>query len=234
MDNQHINELEKIMDERIALITKWYYENNWEDEISDVVEVNDNSDDCSGPIFDDAGEVHNLFCDDILNSNDQHGFATACAKGMITLEESALANHILKHAQTKQCETSDIDKIINYVLTKHNNTKDQMCLIFCPHDLYDQLNKKCQDDNKIKIRRLEKLSTQIIFVGYKSVRWTRNTGCTLDIEDYKSHVCRHHQYLYRIKHINGSKIDFRIRSQNKYELIHPDHVRVYNLRKPNN
>lgn len=220
------------MDERIALITKWYYENNWEEEISDVVEVNEKSDDCSGQIFDDAGEIHNLFCDEILKSNDQRNFATACAKRMIILEESALADYILKYAHTKQCETGDIDKIINYALTKHNNTKDQICLIFCPHNLCNQLNKKYADDDKIKIRCLKKLSTQIIFVGYKSVRWTRNTGCTLE-NDYKSHRYGHHQYLYPMKRINGNKIDFRIISQNKYELIHPEHVRVYNLHEHN-
>lgn len=235
-DNEFKEKLIRIMDKRIALIIDCYQKQILDSRILDVVEVNENLDECLGSSFIDAGMDCGLDCDEILRSrdhNDQH-FAKICAQEIRAREEIILENHISENAQTKQCNTDDINKIIDYALAEHNITNDQTCLVYYPRNLYGQLDKKFRDNDKIKTRSLCTSSTQVIFVGYKSIKWTRNSGCILASlsSDYKSIMDKYHQYIYLME--PKSKIDFRIRSQNEYGIIHPENICVYNLLESNN
>lgn len=240
IDNTYKKKLVEIMDKRIALITDRYHKQMSVSGILDVIEVNENLDECLGSSFIDAGMTHDLDCDGILRSrdyNDQY-FAQICARHLMAREEFSLINYISENAQTKQCSTDDLIKIINYILTEYSCTKDQPCLIFYPRNLYVQLGKKYESDDRVKLRFLDKSSTQVIFMGHKSVKWGWNSEYILQEQNtslssnYKSTTDKYHQYIYCMEH--GDKIDFRIISQNEYGIIHPENVCVYNLPESNN
>lgn len=238
IDNIYNKKLMEIMDKHIDLIIDCYHKKILKSGILDVVVGSKNLDKCFDSSGIDTGVVFNLNIDNILLSTDQQLFASICARHLMAREESSLINYISENAQTKQCSTDDIIKIINYVLTEYSCTKDQPCLIFYPRNLYVQLGKKYESDDRVKLRFLDKSSTQVIFMGHKSVKWEWNSECILQEQNtslssnYKSTTDKYHQHRYCMEH--GDKIDFRIRSQNEYGIIHPENVCVYNLPEPNN